>query len=272
MKIAILYICTGKYKVFWKEFYESFERNFLPNCKKTYFVYTDTKKLLYGDKDNVCLIPQKNLGWPDNTLLRFAFFTREEARWQDYDYTFFINANFYCVETITEEEFLPVEEELLAAEHASQHGRKPVDMTYDRNPASTACVQEDEGEYYCMGGLNGGKTPAYMEMVHSLKRNVEIDKAAGVVARWHDESHLNRYLIGRKDVKILPPCYGYPEGWELPYEPKLLIRDKSKYLDVEAVKAGSPVGRVKLYLGRLKSKIAIRSRISAIKKRWKRRE
>ena len=95
--------------------------------------------------------------------------------------------------------------------------------------------------------------------------------AKGVIALWHDESQLNRYIIGRDDVKILPPCYGYPEGWDLPYEPVMLIRDKSKYFDVEAVKAGSFFGRVKLYLGRLKSKIAIRKRLKAIAGIFKRK-
>ena len=32
--IGMLYICTGKYTVFWPEFYETFSRNFLPGCKK----------------------------------------------------------------------------------------------------------------------------------------------------------------------------------------------------------------------------------------------
>ena len=261
MKTAILYICTGKYTVFWKEFYESFEKNFLPKTEKTYFVFTDDKKLAYADKENVCIIPQKNLGWPDNTLQRFSLFTREEERFKDYEYTFFINANFLCVKTVTEEEFLPVKEDLLVAEHASAHGKNPDDMTYDRNPKSLAYVPYGEGQYYVMGGLNGGKTGAYLDMVHRLKENVDTDTANGVVAAWHDESHLNRFIIGRTDVKVLPPCFGYPEGWDLPYEPVMFIRDKSRYFDVEAVKAGSLTGRIKLYLGKLKSKIAIRVRI-----------
>lgn len=264
MRAAILYICTGKYSVFWKEFYESFEKNFLPNTEKTYFVYTDDTRLAYKDRQNVCIIPQKNLGWPDNTLQRFSLFVREEDKWKGFDYTFFINANFLCVEKIAEADFLPEREELLVAEHASAHGKNPADMTYDRNPKSRACVSEGEGQYYVMGGLNGGKTKSYRELVHTLKDRIDKDSEDGVVALWHDESHLNRYIIGRTDVKVLPPCYGYPEGWELPYEPKMLIRDKSKYFDVEAVKAGSILGRLKLYAGRLKSKIAIRKRLATV--------
>lgn len=32
--IGMLYICTGKYTVFWPEFYETFSRNFYPAAKK----------------------------------------------------------------------------------------------------------------------------------------------------------------------------------------------------------------------------------------------
>ena len=32
--IGVLYICTGPYVLFWKDFFESFEKNFLPNIEK----------------------------------------------------------------------------------------------------------------------------------------------------------------------------------------------------------------------------------------------
>ena len=261
MKVAILYICTGKYKVFWKEFYESFEENFLPHTKKYYYVFSDSFKLQYAEKENVCIIPQQHLKWPNNTLQRFSFFIKEESRWADCDYTLFVNSNFLCVDIVTEEEFLPVEEDILVAEHAGYHGQNPLELPYEENPKSKAYVNKSDGKYYVMGGINGGKTSAYMKMLYELKANVDYDAKNGIVAKCHDESHLNRYIIGRRDVKVLPPSYGYPEGWDLPYKAKMLIRDKSKYFDVEAFKAGGIVGRINLYLRRLKSKLAIRIRI-----------
>lgn len=45
-KIAILYIALGRYGVFWKDFYRSCEKYFLSDCKKTYFLWTDNKKLI----------------------------------------------------------------------------------------------------------------------------------------------------------------------------------------------------------------------------------
>lgn len=46
MRIAILYICTGKYNVFWDGFYKSSEKFFLKDeAEKEYFVFTDNMDL-----------------------------------------------------------------------------------------------------------------------------------------------------------------------------------------------------------------------------------
>ena len=52
-KIGMLYICTGKYTVFWPEFYRSFEEKFLPGCEKEYFVFTDAPAIEYEDAPRV---------------------------------------------------------------------------------------------------------------------------------------------------------------------------------------------------------------------------
>jgi len=38
MKIAVMYICTGKYECFWDEFYRTSEQYFYPDIDKHYFV------------------------------------------------------------------------------------------------------------------------------------------------------------------------------------------------------------------------------------------
>lgn len=39
--IAILYIATGRYICFWKDFYSSMQKFFLPKHKKTYFLFPE---------------------------------------------------------------------------------------------------------------------------------------------------------------------------------------------------------------------------------------
>ena len=41
MKVAILYICTGRYAQFFDGFYKSAEQYLLQGVEKRYFVFTD---------------------------------------------------------------------------------------------------------------------------------------------------------------------------------------------------------------------------------------
>lgn len=241
-KVAILYICTGKYDVFWKEFYESYEEMFLPNSRKEYFVFTDAEELYEEDNcERIHRIYQKQLGWPDDTLMRYHMFDSISEQLEKFDYVYFMNANCKCVDLISEEEFLPKEKDILVVQHPGEYNKKPRWYSYDRNPESTAYIPKGEGQYYICGGINGGKAEAYLQLVKELKRNIDIDKSKGVVAKWHDESHINRYILEHDNWVMLSPSYCYAEGWNIPYEPKIMVREKSKYFDANAMKFGKVI-------------------------------
>lgn len=246
IRVAILYICTGKYDVFWKEFFESYEEYFLPDTLKEYFVFTDAEKLYREDDcDRIHRIYQQRLGWPDDTLMRYHMFETILDRLALFDYIFFMNANCKCVTRIKEEEFLPVAKDIVVVQHPGAYQMKPRQFTYDRNPRSTAYIKRGQGQYYICGGINGGKADAYMELIKKLKRNIDIDKENNVVARWHDESHINRYILDHDNWMMLSPSYCYAEGWNLPFETKILVRDKSKYLDVDTMKSGRIIAKLR---------------------------
>jgi len=227
--VGILYICTGKYDIFWEGFYKSAEQNFLPGYKKRYFVFTDAQHIYAEKNRNVLKIYQQNLGWPNNTLLRFEIFLKAESEFKHCDYLFYLNANMDFVDVI-DERILPGDknEGLVAVQHPGFWDKKALDFTYDRNPDSSAYIQTGEGKYYFMGGFNGGKTDAYLKLIKTLNANIHRDLDNNIVALWHDESHLNHYLLD-KTPKTLSPEYGYPEGFNLPFTPKVLIRSKNKY-------------------------------------------
>lgn len=231
MKIGILYICTGKYSVFWKDFYLSMEKNFVIDSEKHYFVFTDNPNIDFENTNSkIHKINQKDLGWPDNTLMRFHIFLQAEDKLMLMDYIFFFNSNLLVQNIITANDFLPSDSNNLTATiHPGFYNKKRSSFTYEKNKRSTAYIKKDQGEHYFAGGLNGGKTINYLEAIKIMRANIDIDIKNKIIAVWHDESHWNKFLIERSDLKILPPAYLYPEGWFLPFDPIILIRDKNKY-------------------------------------------
>ncbi len=226
--IGMLYICTGKYTVFWPEFYETFSRNFLPGCKKEYFVFTDAPSIAHEDDPAVHRIDQPAYDWPLSTMKRFAIFLTQKKALEQLDYLFFFNANLTCREVITPEEFLPRPqqgEQLLLVQQPGFWNKKPMFYSYDRNPRCTAYIPYNCGRDYVSGGLNGGTSAAFLAMCKELDRRTEQDIRNGVVPLWHDESQLNRYAAEHPgSYRLLPPTYWYPEGWQMPFDLALCDR------------------------------------------------
>jgi len=228
MKIGILYICTGKYIRFFDSFFESAELHFLKGNEIHYFVFTDGNLDIFASCDRIHRIEQPKLGWPHDTLMRFHMFSRISDLLTTMDFLFFFNANMRFVEDI-ENDILPDESDhwLVGVIHPVFVGRDKVEFTYDNNPKSTAYIPKGEGDFYYQGCLSGGRSREYLSLSHELLRNIDIDQSKGIIALWHDESHLNRYFLNHKP-KRLDPGYAYPEDWDIPFEKKIVQLDKNK--------------------------------------------
>ena len=99
---------------------------------------------------------------------------------------------------------------VVATRYPYQSLMDPSSQSFDRNPKSLAYVPFDQTVSYYAGGFNGGKTESFMEMA-VIANNVNKDLEKGVVALWHDESHMNRYLIDNPPALQLTPTYCYAE-------------------------------------------------------------
>ena len=241
--VAILYVCTGKYEVFWKEFYVSFENFFLNGYRKEYFVFTDADHL-YDEDHNVHIhkIMQENLGWPGNTLMRYDMFGKHSDELRQFDYIFFINANAECVRNISAEDILPDRDEIVVVQHPGTINTPQYMLPYERNHKSSAYVPYEKGKIYVAGGINGGTRKAFLEMVDILRKRTQQDLDQDIIAIWHDESQINKYVSDLTEYRLLSPAYCYPEGWNIPYEPAILIREKSRYFNVNKIKRN--IGRI----------------------------
>jgi len=100
--------------------------------------------------------------------------------------------------------------------------------TPETDSRSTAWMPPDRSRpCYWAGGFNGGCFEDFMSMSKEITNRVNVDFSNGIIAVWHDESHLNAYLSERSEnVKTLEPSYCYPESWSLPYPKKILALDK----------------------------------------------
>lgn len=235
MKIAVLYIGIGRYKVFWPEFYRSCEKYFLPNADKEYFFFTDQLDEL--KPDNVREYFQEDLGWPGNTLYRFQMFLRCKEELKLFDFIYFFNGNTLFLDTISEEEIIPNESEgyLVALSWHIYDSIPNVKYAYERNSKSAAYIPKGEGDHYYQGGLNGGRTKEYLELMEQCNFQIMSDDKKGITAICHDESHLNKYLL-EHNVKVLKTIYGKPEKWQNINSPKIIFRDKYRLFGDEIYK------------------------------------
>jgi hypothetical protein len=65
-------------------------------------------------------------------------------------------------------------------------------------------------------------------MSEVIANNIDIDQANGIIAIWHDESHINAYFAKYKKYKVLHPGYIVPQKrlTDFPFKPYMVVLDK----------------------------------------------
>ena len=218
MKICILTIATNKYINFVQQLYDNLEDMFLPDCEKTCLLFTD-HKCETSDNVRVCNIGHEP--WPMPTLKRYNYFIQEKEFILQHDYCFYFDVDMR-IDSLVGSEVLG---DLVATKHFYKIWESPNQFSYERNSKSLAFIPYDEGKAYYAGGFNGGKTSKFIEMSEVIADRVNKDLDNGIVSIWHDESHMNRYMIDNPPTLELSPEYCYPEpelGRHLQYKPKII--------------------------------------------------
>ena len=236
MKVAITFIGTNKYLNFLPKYYENIEKYFLPNTEKVILAFTDGE--LDDTPDNLKVYFQEHLEWPYITLRRFEIINKAREVIDECDWLVFVDADAIPVDTITEEEFF-TDKPLFGVHHPCHalgmepHNKYP--GAFETNVKSRAHVTEsDDTAMYWQGCLWGGKIPEVCAMIDELMKRTNLDLEDGIVAQWHDESHINKYFIENKNnVHTLGPQYAFPEVFAeyCNFQPKIvhMVKDNSKY-------------------------------------------
>lgn len=232
MNMAILYIGTGKYEVFWQGFFDSCEELFCNDANKHYFVFTDSTNIKSNDK--ITVIYLDNLGWPFNALLRYRMLLRIEEQLRGFDYNIFFNGNCIFKEKIYLDDIVGDKKQytLISAKHPGYYNKTSQEFPYEDRDTSLAKVNTPH--YYFAGAINGGVPEIFLNVIKEVANNIEQDLNNGIVSKWHEESHWNAYLNNNfprieLSLKILSADYLYPQGWILPFKAKILLRDKNEF-------------------------------------------
>lgn len=232
-KVAILYIGTGRYTIFWDEFFTSCEKNLLRNCEKHYFFFTDSDD--FASNEKITIVPQDNLGWPLITALRYKILNKVKDDLRNYDYAFFFNGNMEVIREIKEEELIPTQEEgyIVAPLHScNKRVKTNWEFDYERNPKSTSYIPFGKGKYYFHAGLLGGRVKEFLEMLDECEKMMDEDLKNNIIPKFHDESVFNKYVLSHQ-YKILSNNYIHPTHGKpfLRLNPnvKIIQRDKSKF-------------------------------------------
>ena len=215
-RIAIIFIGTNRYIDFFPKYYLTIKKYFLLNTEKDFFVFTDQIDYEFlKNKKDVIVVPSQHQGWPFSTLLRFKLINKIANKLKNYSHIIYIDADMYANEIVSENEFFSHNKPLFGVQHDSYTNKQG---EFEKSPLSLAAVNNGEDlSIYNVGAFWGGQKDYFLNLIAELEKRVDIDLKNNIIAKWHDESHLNKYFIeNRHLVYTLDPSYAFPELKPIP--------------------------------------------------------
>lgn len=194
MKVAILYIATGKYFIFWDQFFQTAKQYLFADRERElkFFVFTDQERSL-GEDVHVTVV--RDEPWPYPTLKRYHYFLQLKEQLLTHDYVYFFNGNTTFLKPIGLEilprsgtDFVFVQQPFTLAQNNTEFG-------YERRKESKAFIPLGEGRYYIWGAFNGGKPDKFLRLAEVIKGWTDEDLKLPLISAFWDESYLNRYLL-----------------------------------------------------------------------------
>lgn len=233
--LGIISIATNNYITYWKKLAESIDKHYVGNRELQLILFTDdpVNARTFSDTLSIPVIVFEisNYGWPEATLLRFqiienckSFLTHKTLMYLDADSL--INFEF------TSADFnLGKEDRMTFVEHPGYwrpknrmtlYCKNPLigikdifriirmggNGTWEKNRISSAFVPRSQRRKYYCGGVWFGPNQEFLRFCTELSLRVKDDLKNAYIAKWHDESHLNKWVTNNQINHVGPEyCY-----------------------------------------------------------------
>jgi hypothetical protein len=244
--IGILTVATGKYTQFLTGLYSSIAQNFLVDEEITCYLFTDdvdgAKSFIPETRLKHEYISIERMGFPGDTLYRYRHFAGLDDKIKSAgldvpDFLFYSDADMLVVANVGKEVIPEKIYGLTATAHPGfylgQTPQYPLGTPESRQESRAFIPPHRYRPCYVAGGFNGGAYEAFIRMSKEISKNIDDDRAKGIIAVWHDESHLNEYVTRPENLrylKIMTPSYCFAESYspqQVGYIPKIVALDKN---------------------------------------------
>ncbi|CAK7300217.1 Histo-blood group ABO system transferase [Vulpes lagopus] len=209
--IGLTVFLTEQETLYLNVFLRSAEMYFMVGHRVNYYIFTDKPEYVpylniqKGRQIIILEIESYYDHWQDISMQRMEMISNfsQQRFHQEVDYLVCADVHMRFSDHVGVE----ILSSLFGTLHLRYYRLNRTDFPYERRPQSQAHISEDEGDFYYAGALFGGSVPEVYKLTKACHEAMMVDQANHIEAIWHDESHLNKYLLYHKPSKVLSPEY-----------------------------------------------------------------
>ncbi|NXY57277.1 BGAT transferase, partial [Callaeas wilsoni] len=207
---GVVTFAVKKYWFFIEGFMRSANKYFLAGHQVNFYLFTDNPEkishLQMAPENQLFVIPvQNDPRWQDISTSRMDIIsTYIHSQFQyEVDYLYSMDIDVQLLAHIGVE----IIDALVATISSWQFTPHHENQANEARPGSQAAVPEGRGDFYYTASFYGGSVSEVYKLTRACFKGVMEDREHGIGARWHDESHLNQYLLRHKPTRLLSPEY-----------------------------------------------------------------
>ena len=206
-KLCITYITTGKYKIFFKPFIQSYYEKFCIDEDRVFYIFADDKDYIEKEIKNLGLDLKYEIftisGVNDADYIKFRKFkilNSAEEKYFQFDYIFYFNGNLVCNLPVTISELFPEDKEQFAVVHSLFNKVKnPMLTSLCKLPKSAAYFDHNSFKdtyKYFQSGCIGCTYNRWIKLINFIESCRYFDEYYDYTKYipWHDETYYNRYI------------------------------------------------------------------------------